>query len=132
MGDQFTSDGRLRGTPVTDTIQCTGGICNVPVKAPQFALVFLTTDGVTIDPVEVAQTFEMTVATKIDANLIVPPGVLRTSDGRGGEQELFNIGGTSRGSIKNGSARVEVGLGILFVVGVMSGLMVIMTSMRRL
>ncbi|KIO17277.1 glycoside hydrolase family 79 protein [Tulasnella calospora MUT 4182] len=98
MGDQFGSDGRLRGEEQTQTVQCNAGTCTVTVKAPQFALVFLDNQD-TIDPGLSTQT------------------ILATSNGRGGAQEAFNVGGTSSGSqVYASSAQKRV-----FVTGVLAG-----------
>ncbi|KAG9021552.1 hypothetical protein FS837_007172 [Tulasnella sp. UAMH 9824] len=97
MGDQFGSDGRLQGEEQTQTIQCNAGNCAVTVKAPQFALVFLDNQD-SIDPIESTETWPTTVATKLGGTAVVDPSVLATSNGRGGAQEAFNIGGTSSGS----------------------------------
>jgi len=118
MGDQFASDGRLHGPETTVSIQCSGGVCTVPVKAPQLAVVFL--DGQdSVNPTLSTQTFPTTVATKLQGTVVVPPSILATSNGRGGAQELFNIGQTSHGSIKNeGQRRAILGSGIIAVLAV--------------
>ncbi|KAG8903391.1 hypothetical protein FRC01_009212, partial [Tulasnella sp. 417] len=91
------SDGRLQGAEQTQTVQCNPGTCSVTVKAPQFALVFLDNQD-SIDPLESTQTWPTSVATKLGGTAVVDPSVLATSNGRGGAQEAFNIGGTSSGS----------------------------------
>ncbi|KAG9013661.1 hypothetical protein FRB94_001223 [Tulasnella sp. JGI-2019a] len=121
LGDQFASDGRLQGAEDIITIQCTNGICTVPVKAPQFALVLL--DGIDSipNPVQATQTFATSVQTKIHGGtIIVPPSVLATSNGRGGSQELFNIGGSSSGSAKSEATAVRAAVGMVLL-GVVSG-----------
>ena len=98
------SDGRLQGTEQTQTISCNAGSCTVPVKAPQFALVFL--DGQdSVNPQLGTQTFATTVATKLIGTVIVPPSILATSNGRGGAQEALNIGQTSHGSTHSAAER---------------------------
>jgi hypothetical protein len=117
MGDQFASDGRLQGTQQTETIMCTDGICNVPLKAPSFALVFLTPEALTgASPAQATQTFATTVTTKLAGTAIVAPEVLETSFGRGGAQEQFNFGSTSfdipnaASALKGGIASVIIAL----------------------
>lgn len=120
MGDEFKSDGRLQGAEQIITIQCSNGVCTIPVKAPQFALVFL--DGVSgiANPTQATQTFSTSVQTKIHGGtVIVPPSVLSTSNGRGGAQELFNIGGSSPGR-PSGANALRAAMGMVLV-SVLSG-----------
>ncbi|KAG8936126.1 hypothetical protein FRC03_011160 [Tulasnella sp. 419] len=125
MGDQFESDGRLKGTPVTETIQCVSGVCNVPVKAPGFALVFLTSDGVQVDPAQATVTFAATVATDRIGSILIDPQALATSNGRGGAQEAFNIGGTSFNKHSSASTQTQIGVAISLSLGMLAGLMLL-------
>ncbi|KAG8985974.1 hypothetical protein FRB90_004327 [Tulasnella sp. 427] len=123
LGDQFGSDGRLQGQEQTQTIQCNGGTCTVPVKAPQFALVYLDNQSA-IDPGLAAQTWATSVATKLVGTVAVDPSILATSNGRGGAQEAFNIGGTSSGSKNYVSAarrNVLVNGGLVGIVAMLAG-----------
>ncbi|KAG8908254.1 Endochitinase 1 [Tulasnella sp. 403] len=121
MGDQFTSDGRLQGQENTVVIQCAGS-CNIPVKAPQFALVFLDSND-NIDPVLSTQTWATTTQTKLVGAALVPPSVLATSNGRGGAQEAFNFGGTSQGAAKSSAeVRAVVKGGVAVFLGLVSGI----------
>lgn len=123
MGDQFGSDGRLQGQEQTDTVQCTGGTCTVTVKAPQFALVFLDNQDA-IDPGLSTQTWATSVTTKLGGIAIVAPSILATSNGRGGAQEAFNVGGTSSGSknyVSGAQRRVLVSGGLAGVVAMIVG-----------
>ncbi|KAG8878335.1 hypothetical protein FRB97_002589 [Tulasnella sp. 331] len=129
MGDQFKSDGRLQGAEQIITIQCPNGICPIPVKAPQFALVFLDGVNPVVNPTQATQTFSTSVLTKLHGGtVVVPPAVLSTSNGRGGAQELFNIGGSSPGKI-SGADAVRAAVGMVLV-GVLSG-MAVMTGFGR-
>ena len=120
MGDQFASDGRLQGTLQTETVQCTGGICNIALKAPSFALVFLTPEALqAASPPQATQTFATTVTTKLGGTAIIAPEVLETSFGRGGAQEALNEGSTSLdqdASALNGGARRVWAGGVISVI----------------
>jgi len=66
MGDQFGSDGRLKGDLSVVTIQCdmTTQMCPIPVKASSVALVFLTAQSLTdTTPPDGVQTFASTAVT---------------------------------------------------------------------
>jgi hypothetical protein len=115
MGTSFTSDGILRGDRQTDTIQCTNGVCVIPVPAPAVAIVYLTEDALTSStPSEEAAPFATTVIGLGDAT--VDPRVLETSNGRNGDK-----GSTSKGSVasNDGRSRAVLEMG---VAGVLAGL----------
>lgn len=67
MGDQFNSDGRMKGEMQTETIQCdtAAGSCAITVKAPSIVLVFLNDQTLadSTPPTEGPQTFATTAAT---------------------------------------------------------------------
>jgi hypothetical protein len=67
MGDQFNSDGRMKGELQTETIQCdaAAGSCAINVKAPSIVLVFLNDQTLadSTPPNEGPQTFATTAAT---------------------------------------------------------------------
>lgn len=129
MGDQYGSDGRLTGTESTQTITCSAGVCNIPLKAPSFALVLLDGVNAVANPTEATQTFATSVQTKLSGGtVVVPPSVLSTSNGRGGSQEIFNVGGTSfQKPVMSGAMRPVIGVAL---VGVASAF-VVMTGLWR-
>ena len=116
MGDQFKSDGRLQGSEDVKTIPCSGGICNIPVKAPQFALVFLDS-STAVDQTVATKTFMTSVATRLGGGpYLFAPGEVATSNGRGGAQELFNLGGTSQGKHNGAGSQVVYRGGLVALV----------------
>ncbi|KAH7341484.1 hypothetical protein B0J17DRAFT_765535 [Rhizoctonia solani] len=120
MGDQFNSDGRMKGDMQTETIPCdtATGSCAITVKAPSIVLVFLNDQTLadSTPPSEGPQTFATTAATKIHNTATIDQAVLATSNGHGGGQ----YGGGRMGSTSSGSVssawRVAVP-GIVAVVG---------------
>jgi len=64
MGDQFGSDGRMIGDVDVKTITCVEQICDIPVKAPSLAIVYLSQQALAeVTPAEGVQTFAVTAAT---------------------------------------------------------------------
>ncbi|KAG8744721.1 hypothetical protein FRC12_014744 [Ceratobasidium sp. 428] len=128
LGQTFhASDGRLMGNLDVQTVQCQGGSCRVPMKAPSFALVFLTDQALNdITPTgAAAQTFATTVTTRRHGQVFVDPSVLATSNGDGGAQELLKAKwqATSEGSVDSAmSIGVPVGLLLGVVIGAMATL----------
>lgn len=101
FGGVFSSDGTLQGTQQTVTITCDTGAntCSVPVPAPGFAVVFLTSQALQDSSPNgnQQQTFATTAATATLKNTAtIDPSVLATSNGRGGANQ--QIGSTSFGS----------------------------------
>ncbi|KAF8509965.1 glycoside hydrolase family 79 protein [Gautieria morchelliformis] len=101
FGDVFGSDGTLQGIEQTITITCDTGAntCSVPVPAPGFALVFLTSQALQeATPNGDSQTtFATTAATVTLKNTAtIDSSVLATSNGRGGSSQ--QLGSTSFGS----------------------------------
>ncbi|KAF8699112.1 Glycoside hydrolase family 79 protein, partial [Rhizoctonia solani] len=106
MGDQFNSDGRMKGELQTETIQCdtAAGSCAINVKAPSIVLVFLNDQTLadSTPPNEGPQTFATTAATKIHNTATVDQAVLSTSNGRGGgHYGGGRLGSTSAGSVSS-------------------------------
>lgn len=103
MGGMLASDGRLQGTQQTVTVECdqTNNQCIVPVRAPSFALVFLTDDAVTRssppDPSSTL-TFATTALTKKGGHIVVDPSVLATMNGEGGPGTRY-LGSTGKGKL---------------------------------
>ncbi|KAF8591731.1 glycoside hydrolase family 79 protein [Ramaria rubella] len=101
FGGVFESDGTLQGTEQTITITCdtNGNTCSVPVPAPGFALVFLTSQAVQDSSPNANDqlTFATTAALATLKNTAtIDPSVLATSNGRGGLNQ--QLGSTSFGS----------------------------------
>jgi len=101
LGDDFTVDGRFRGTLNVTTINCDVGsnTCLIPVQAPGFALVFLTNSSspsfedqfVTLS--QASRTFSTSVFTNRNTATLAP-GVLATSNGHSGV-DREKLGSTS-------------------------------------
>ncbi|QRW13940.1 glycoside hydrolase family 79 protein [Ceratobasidium sp. AG-Ba] len=129
LGQTFhESDGRLMGNLDIQTIQCQGGSCRVPMKAPSFALVFLSDQALNdITPVGPAtETFATSVITRQHGRILVDPSVLATSNGDGGSQELLKAKwqATSERSASTGTKiGVSAGLFLGLVVGAAATLM---------
>ena len=102
----FEVDGRLKGALDVKTVQCdqTANVCIVPVKAPGFALVFLTDSPVLED--EAPKTFGTSARTRTVNTVTIDPQLLATSNGHSGKDRA-KMGSTSAGS--NGA----IGLGAL-------------------
>ncbi|KAF9457308.1 glycoside hydrolase family 79 protein [Collybia nuda] len=100
LGNKFKVDGQLRGALDIVTINCdqAANACLVPVKAPGFALVFLTDSPATQDPTAV--TFATTAFTKTINTITVDPSVIANSNGITGK-ERSKMGSTSPGSVTN-------------------------------
>lgn len=99
MGGQFESDGRLQGTQETQTIECdqTNNQCVVPVRAPSFALVFLTDDALarsTMPQGSAPITFATTATTNANNRPQIAPAVLATMNGDGGPSYSRLLGST--------------------------------------
>ncbi len=97
LGEPLKSDGRMNGTLNVTTIQCdqNANTCTIPVPAPAFALVFLTSDSLKA----VSPTSTMTFATSVTRSgqsIYIDPNMLATSNGHVGMQNVR--GATSPGS----------------------------------
>lgn len=129
----FGSDGTLQGTEQTITITCdtNGNTCSVPVPAPGFALVFLTSQALqdSTPNGDQAMTFATTASTVTFKNTAtIDPSVLATSNGRGGANQ--QIGSTSFGS--SGAVGMMHALpGVLALTCMAAGAAVISRHMAR-
>ncbi|KAG8706428.1 hypothetical protein FRC09_002416 [Ceratobasidium sp. 395] len=121
FGEQFGSDGRLKGDLVTEEIACNAGNCAVTVKAPSIVLVFLNDQSLadSTPPPEGPQTFATTAATKLRNTATVDQAVLATSNGRGGGK----FGGGMLGSTSSGSANSAWSLVIPSAIAVAGGVL---------
>ncbi|RDB17658.1 Beta-glucuronidase [Hypsizygus marmoreus] len=126
FGGIFQSDGRLQGTENITTITCdqTNNVCQIPVPAPAFALVFLTDDAFTENSGAPSTTFPTTAQTKTRNTVTIDPAVLATSNGHSGMGK-DKLGSTSAGSISAASGlRHSLGGGVTLM-ALVSGALVI-------
>ena len=102
------------------TIQCDQGAntCIVPVKAPGFALVFLT-DSPAVEG-EFPMTFATTARTKAINTATVDPEVLATSNGHSGKIRA-RLGSTSYGSRGEATGLRTIVPGAFILLSVVSG-----------
>ncbi|KAJ3493949.1 hypothetical protein NLJ89_g10909 [Agrocybe chaxingu] len=127
FGNKYEVDGRLRGELNVTTIQCdrTANVCQVPVKAPGFALVFMEDDEA-ISIGQATQTFATTARTRSHNTATVDQQVLATSNGHSGKDRALNgIGSTSVGSV-SAATRLRLLRGVLTVVVGMVGAFVLL------
>jgi hypothetical protein len=105
----------MKGSLDVTTIQCDQGAnaCIVPVKAPGFALVFLTDSSLLHD--EPPVTFATTAQTRTVNTVTVDPVLLATSNGISGK-DRERYGSTSKGSVNGATARYGIGFVSLSVV----------------
>ncbi|KAH0586679.1 hypothetical protein J132_03883 [Termitomyces sp. J132] len=131
FGNKFEVDGRLKGDLNINTISCDQGTnqCHIPLKAPSFALVFLTdpnaqkTDSQPPDAV----TFQTTALTKTVNTATIDPSILATSNGHSGK-ERQNVGSTSPGSISAAESLRVLAPGLVVLLATMCGAAVVLTS----
>lgn len=99
MGGMFQSDGRLMGEQQTIEIACdtAANSCTIPVKAPSFALVFLTEDAMakSSPPTPTDTLTFATTAFTGHQHVLVDPSILVTMNGDGG------VGARHTGSTSN-------------------------------
>ncbi|KAG6864520.1 hypothetical protein C0991_008982 [Blastosporella zonata] len=128
FGENFGSDGRPMGTENITTIQCdtTNNVCTIPVPAPSYALVFLTSTSLDEPGAEASMTFPTTVQTKTRNTVTIDQAVLATSNGGYGKQ----LGSTSAGS-NNGAAPSGMVPGMVTVMALASGLLVLARMVAR-
>jgi hypothetical protein len=128
----YASDGRLKNSLEVVTVSCSNGSCRVPMRAPSFALVFLSdqalNDVTATGPA--AETFATTVTT--GGGVFVDPSVLAMSNGDGGAQELLKAKwqATSRRSA-NANAAMKVGVSAALVLGFVAGALVTLAGIVR-
>jgi len=97
FGNNFESDGRLKGDLDVRTVECANNICQVQVPAPGFALVFLTDNAYSESTPQSTQTFPTTVQSRVRNTATIDPSVLATSNGSNGGNRK-TVGSTSRES----------------------------------
>ncbi|KAF5371018.1 hypothetical protein D9615_010018 [Tricholomella constricta] len=134
FGNKFQVDGRPKGDLNITTIQCDQGAnqCHVPVKAPSFALVFLSDPNAPaaagIDAP--ALTFETTAFTKTVNTATVDPAVLATSNGHSGK-ERSKLGSTSSGSVNAAEGLRALIPGVSVLLSMLLGAGVVMAALTR-
>lgn len=102
LGSPLTVDGRFRGTLNVTSITCdtSANTCSIPVPAPGFALVFLSSPDPDLNLGQATKTFSTTAYTKNHNTATIDSAVLATSNGHSGAGRAV-LGSTSR-SIKDG------------------------------
>lgn len=98
LGNNFEADGRLSGTLNVTTISCdtSANTCSIPVPAPGFALVFLTSAALSdVSPASTV-TYPTSTQTRTVNTIYIDPSVLATSYGHSGMEDVR--GATSPGS----------------------------------
>jgi hypothetical protein len=108
FGDVQKADGRLSGTLNVTTINCdqTANTCSIPVPAPGFALVFLTSDSLDAVSPSSTATFPTTAVTNTKSHVYINPSMLATSNGHTGMKDVR--GATSSGSNNSAPPRYAV------------------------
>jgi hypothetical protein len=103
LGNDFEADGRLSGTLNVTTVPCdtSTNICSIPVPAPGFALVFLTSTDAAVSPASTL-TFPTSTQTRTVNTIYIDPSVLATSYGHSGMENVR--GATSPGSSSDASS----------------------------
>ncbi|KAI0255534.1 hypothetical protein BJV78DRAFT_1151513 [Lactifluus subvellereus] len=98
LGNNLQSDGRLNGTLNVTTVACdqNANTCSIPVPAPGFALVFLTSNALRAVSPTSTVTFPTTAQTRHGNTVSIDPSMLATSYGHSGMQDTH--GATSPGS----------------------------------
>ncbi|KAG5642015.1 hypothetical protein DXG03_003787 [Asterophora parasitica] len=113
FGNKFEVDGRPKGDVNITRIQCnqSANSCRIPVKAPCFALVFLT-DPLARQDDALSVTFQTTATTRTINTATVDPSVLATSNGQSGK-ERGRFGSTSPGSVNGAQGISEIVPGLV-------------------
>ncbi|KAG8865302.1 hypothetical protein FRB96_000192 [Tulasnella sp. 330] len=129
MGGQFESDGRLQGTQETKTIECdqANNQCIVPMRAPSFALVFLTDDAMarsTAPQGSASLTFATTATT--DDRLMIAPSVLAKMNGSGGPVNTRPVGNTGKSQSSAGISRSSFTPVLNLLCGVIMGCLLVL------
>lgn len=130
MGGQFLSDGRLQGTQVTQVIECdqTNNQCIIPMRAPSFALVFLTDDAMARSSApqgSAAVTFATTTTKNGGNRPVINSAILATMNGDGGPNFSRLLGSTGRSSPNAGIGMLSLVPGLGSLIGVVGCLLAI-------
>ncbi|TFK33314.1 glycoside hydrolase family 79 protein [Crucibulum laeve] len=132
FGGKYEVDGRLKGDLNIVTIQCdqAANACQIPVRAPGFALVFMRENDAALEVGQATQTFPTTVYTKGRNTATVDPAVLATSNGHS-EKDRLNLGSTSHGSMSGAFGREMLLRGAMVLLVGMMGSIIFLTGMLR-
>ena len=105
LGNTFEADGRLSGDLNVTTVQCdtAANTCSIPIHAPCFALVLLTSDALSAVSPASTVTYATSTQTRTANTIYIDPAVVATSYGHSGMENVR--GATSSGS--NGAARMR-------------------------
>ncbi|KAF8995399.1 hypothetical protein BDQ17DRAFT_1365778 [Cyathus striatus] len=125
FGGTFEADGRLSGDLDIVTIQCdtVNNTCPIPLKAPDFALVFLSEDSV-LELGQATQTYATTAYTKTANTASVDASLLATSNGHS-ESNRKNLGSTSSGSVNAAEGTRGYLPGALALLSVVGGVLAV-------
>ncbi|KAF5371017.1 hypothetical protein D9615_010017 [Tricholomella constricta] len=131
LGNKFQVDGRLKGELNITQIACdqSANLCRVPVRAPGFALVFLT-DPTAPSAEDLPLTFQTSAFTRTINTATVDPAVLATSNGHSGK-ERAKLGSTSAGSVSGAEGVRALIPGLTVLVAMMAGAGVVMMALAR-
>ncbi|KAG8936132.1 hypothetical protein FRC03_011153 [Tulasnella sp. 419] len=106
FGDQFKSDGRLYGTLHAVPIDCADNICNVPMKAPSAAIVFLSEQALSNSTPAEGETITFTTSTQ-GAKAYIDWASVAASNGRNGQMPLGSTSPGSSGASNGAITRVN-------------------------
>ncbi|TFK36155.1 glycoside hydrolase family 79 protein [Crucibulum laeve] len=114
FGGKYEVDGRLKGDLNIVNINCDMGrnVCQIPVAAPGFALVFFG-DSETLNIGQSPVTFATTAYTKTMNTVTVDQDILATSNGHS-EKDRSQMGSTSKGS-NSGAQGLNTFVPVIFV-----------------
>lgn len=127
FGNRFQVDGRPKGELNIITINCDRGTntCSVPVKAPGFALVFLTDSPATATGDSASPlTFKTSSLTRTHNTATVDPQLLATSNGHSGKDRM-QMGSTSFGSVSRTAGARALIPGVVLVLAAASAVCVL-------
>ncbi|KAF8995398.1 glycoside hydrolase family 79 protein [Cyathus striatus] len=126
FGPRFTVDGRLKGDLDIQTVNCdtSSNSCPVKVKAPGFALVFLSDSDAALQEGQATQTFSTSTNTKLQNTATLPSEVVATSNGHSGK-DREHLAGTSRHSTTNKAEKVYPFSAVVLFSGIMGGVLVL-------
>lgn len=132
LGNQFTVDGRFRGSLNVTTINCdtTANTCVVPVPAPGFALVFFDANAEPLSIGQATETFSTTARTKFHNTATYDPVALSTSNGHSGMSKN-GFGSTSVGSISKATRGMTAGgVGVMLGSAILGGVWIVKGLLR--
>jgi hypothetical protein len=135
FGNHFEVDGRFKGdlNVVSVTCDIPSNTCVIPVRAPQFALVFFDTTTEQINVGQATQTFSTTLHTKVK-NTLAPmdPSQLAQSNGHQGIADLLlgTSDGKKKGVAVSAAGRAVVVSGVAAAVSMFVGGVWVVRALR--